>query len=87
MFAAVDPIKVGLIFLGAAATSCFFGTKILCLGWRGFFDAEYPLSASRNLTGLAARLVATLILLFGIAVIACGIATSVFGYYRLRQLL
>ena len=82
-----DPVRVGLIFLGAACTSISFGVALLYFAWIGFRDASYPLTGTSQLRGLAARIVAVLIALFGTFVIGCGIATIVFGIYRVRQLI
>ena len=87
MPAPMHPIKVGLIFLGAACTSLFFGVKILRLGLTGFRSGRYPLSASRNLEGISARVVASIIVLFGALTCICGVVTLVFGYFRLRQMI
>lgn len=87
VFSAVDPIKVGFIFLGTALTSLFFGCKLLYLGWCGLRDGEYPLSESKQLTGFWALLAAAMIFLFGMVTFCCGIATLIFGYFRLQQLL
>ena len=85
--AAVDPVKVGFIFLFASLTSLLFGGKILYSGWCGFRKGEYPLSESKQLTGFWGRVAASAICLFGLIAIGCGIVTLYFGYLRLRQLL
>ncbi len=83
----IHPIKVGLIFLGAACTSLFFGLKILRHGLAGLRSGRYPLSADRDLEGASARIVASLIALFGTLTFICGVVTLVFGYFRLRQMI
>ena len=82
-----DPIHIGLIFLGAACTSLGFGATLVYLAWVGFRDGSYPLTSAHDLRGTFARLVASVIGLFGILVTGCGIATLVFGFFRVRQLL
>lgn len=83
----MHPFKVAAIFLGAACTSLFFGVKIIHFGLIGFRDGTYPLMSEKNLEGNLARLAASIIILFGAIACACGIATLVFGYFRMRQLL
>ena len=87
MLAAVAPFKIALIFLGAGCTSIGFGVKVLWHGWRGFRDASYPLSSTQELSGFWARMVAGIIMLFGAIVFFVGVATIVFGYFRVRQLI
>ena len=82
-----DPIKIGLIFLGAACTSLGFGGTLLYFAWNGLRDGSYPLTENYQLQGIGARLVACLVGLFGLIAVACGIATLVFGYFRVQQLL
>ncbi len=82
-----DPVKVGFIFLGAACTSLGFGATLLYFAWIGFRNASYPLTKTQQLRGMPARFVACLIGIFGLLVFGCGIATLVFGYFRMRQLL
>ena len=82
-----DPVKVGLIFLGAACTSLGFGAAILYFAWIGFRNGSYPLTASRDLTGALAKVAAVLIGLFGLLVVTCGVVTLVFGFLRVRQLM
>ncbi|MBL8815204.1 MAG: hypothetical protein JNL58_04175 [Planctomyces sp.] len=82
-----NPIKIGLIFLGAACTSLGFGVPLLYLAWVGFRDASYPLTHTVQLRGIPARIAACVIGAFGTIVVICGIATLVFGIFRVKQLL
>ena len=82
-----DPVKIGFIFLGAACTSLGFGATLLYFSWIGFRDASYPLTRSVQLRGILARAAAFVIGGFGVLVVGCGVATLVFGFLRLRQLL
>ena len=82
-----DPIKIGFVFLGAACTSLGFGVTLLYGAWVGIRDGSYPLTKTTQLRGLLARIAALTIGAFGLLVLACGVATLVFGYFRVRQLL
>lgn len=82
-----DPVKIGLIFLGAACTSLGFGATLLYFAWIGFRDASYPLTRTVQLRGILARIAAFVIAAFGLLVVGCGIATVIFGVFRLKQLL
>ena len=82
-----DPVEIGLIFLGAAFTSLGFGVPLLYLAWIGFRDASYPLTRTIQLRGILARIAAFVIGAFGLLAVGCGIATLLFGFFRLRQLL
>jgi hypothetical protein len=82
-----DPVKIGFIFLGASCTSLGFGATLLYFAWIGFRDASYPLTQTVQLRGVLARFAAFVIGAFGMLVIGCGIATLVFGFFRVRQLL
>lgn len=85
--AAVNPVRVGLIFLGAAATSLFFGFRLMRHGLEGFRKGTYPLTDTTDLKGLPALAATLTIMTFGALCIVCGIATLVFAVYRLKQLL
>ncbi len=82
-----DPVRVALIFLGAASTSLVFGGAILFFAWQGFRRGSYPLTPSRHLTGVAAKFISIVVALFGLIVFGCGLATLYFGFLRMRQLL
>ena len=82
-----DPIKLSFIFLGAACTSLGFGGTLLYLAWLGFRDGFYPLTSTYDLKGWPARIAATLVGLFGLLAVICGLGTLVFGFIRVRQLL
>ena len=82
-----DPIKIGLIFLGASCTGFVFGATIIYLAWKGFQSASYPLTKTYQLEGNLARGAAVLIGLFGLFVFCCGVATLWFGIWRVGQLI
>jgi uncharacterized PurR-regulated membrane protein YhhQ (DUF165 family) len=82
-----DPVRIGLIFLGAACTSFGFGATLLYWSWIGLRDASYPLTRTIQLKGILARFTAFVIGSFGAFVVGCGVATLVFGFLRVRQLL
>ena len=87
LIAAMSPVKIGLIFLGAACTSLGFGGVLMSHGIKGFSRASYPLTNTYQLQGVAARIAASVIMLFALFVIGCGVVTLVFAYFRMRQLL
>ena len=82
-----DPIRLGLIFLGAACTSLGFGATLLYFAWIGFRDNSYPLTETIQLRGTLAKCAAFVVGTFGVIVVGCGVATLVFGFFRVRQLL
>lgn len=82
-----DPIKVGFVFLGAALTSLGFGGVLLFHAWKGMKGGSYPLTKTLELTGLPARCAAFAIGVFGLVAVLCGVATLIFGWMRVQQLL
>ena len=86
MIVALSPVRIALILTGAACTSFYYGTMILRSGWRGIQRRQYPLSEHQMLSGFAGTAAATIIFLFGLMTIACGVVTTIFALYRLPQI-
>ena len=87
MLAAVDPVRVVLGFLGASIPTMGFGVFLVLRGLSGWYRGSYPLTESINMTGIPARIAASCIILFGVAVFLSGLATLIFCCFRLTELL
>ncbi len=87
MFAAVDPIPLVLAFWGSSFPTMFFGGVLIRLGFAGLLRGSYPLTETKDITGLPARIAAFIVILFGAVVVLTGVATLLFCTWRMYQLL
>ena len=78
--------EVVAFLIGLTATGLYQGVKFFLIGLRGWKASEYPLSEKKMLTGLSAKLAASVIMLFGALTFTCGVAAGVFSYFRIPQL-
>ncbi len=84
---AVDPIPLLLAFAGSSFPTMAIGGFLIWRGFGGLWRGSYPLTTVTDLTGFPARIVACLVIFFGVAVCVSGLATLVFCCWRLYQLL